>query len=86
MTGAELANMDMVDIPGFELTAEDYARKQKALVRKIDFRLMPCLLGMIVLKYVFNLTPIRPQYLRYCPAISTAMLCPMQEFKALRKI
>jgi hypothetical protein len=43
-------DMDIVDIPGFELTAEEYARKQKALVRKIDFRLMPCLLGMIVLK------------------------------------
>ncbi|KAG9966194.1 major facilitator superfamily transporter, partial [Aureobasidium melanogenum] len=48
MTG----DMDIVDIPGFELTAEDYARKQKALVRKIDFRLMPCLLGMIVLNYL----------------------------------
>jgi MFS family permease len=52
MTGAELANMDMVDIPGFSLTAEEYARKEKALVRRVDFRLMPCLLGMIVLNYL----------------------------------
>ena len=50
MTGAELATMDTVEIPGFPLSAEEYARKEKALVRKVDFRLMPCLLGMIVLK------------------------------------
>jgi hypothetical protein len=52
MTGSELANMDMVDVPGFSLTAEEYARKEKALVRRVDFRLMPCLLGMIVLNYL----------------------------------
>jgi hypothetical protein len=50
MSGAELSNMDIVDVPGFSLTAEEYARKEKALVKKVDFRLMPCLLGMIVLK------------------------------------
>lgn len=50
MTGAELATMDTVEFSGFSLTAEEFARKEKALVRKVDFRLMPCLLGMIVLK------------------------------------
>lgn len=28
----------------------EFAAKEKALVRKIDFRLMPCLLAMIILK------------------------------------
>lgn len=50
MSGTELSNMDMVDVPGYSLTAEEYARKEKALVRRVDLRLMPCLLGMIVLK------------------------------------
>ncbi len=30
----------------------EFARREKALLRKIDYRLMPCLLGMIVLKLV----------------------------------
>jgi hypothetical protein len=30
----------------------EFARREKALLRKIDLRLMPCLLGMIVLKLV----------------------------------
>ena len=30
----------------------ELAAKEKALVRKIDLRLMPCLIFMIVLKYV----------------------------------
>jgi hypothetical protein len=32
------------------LSAEEYAAKEKRLVRKIDFRLMPLLFLMIVLK------------------------------------
>jgi hypothetical protein len=34
------------------LDPAELARREKLLVRKIDLRLMPCLLGMIVLKWV----------------------------------
>lgn len=34
------------------LDPAEFARREKALLRKIDYRLMPCLLGMIVLKLV----------------------------------
>lgn len=34
------------------LSAEEYAVKEKKLLRKIDLRIMPCLFCMIVLKYV----------------------------------
>ncbi|OAF60424.1 hypothetical protein VC83_03600 [Pseudogymnoascus destructans] len=30
----------------------EFARREKALLRKTDYRLMPCLLGMIVLNYL----------------------------------
>ena len=50
MSEAELATMEQLHIPNFEGDASDFARKEKALVRKIDLHLMPCLLGMIVLK------------------------------------
>jgi hypothetical protein len=36
------------------LSPQDYAAKEKRLVRKIDIRLMPMLILMIVLKYVTN--------------------------------
>jgi hypothetical protein len=38
MSGTELSNMDMVDVPGYSLTAEEYARKEKALVRRVRMR------------------------------------------------
>ncbi|TVY36390.1 hypothetical protein LSUB1_G004767 [Lachnellula subtilissima] len=39
----------------------EYAAKEKRLVRKIDLRLMPCLIFMIVLKYITASGP----YLKY---------------------
>jgi hypothetical protein len=34
--------------------SEEYAALEKKLVRKIDWRLMPVLIAMIVLKYVWH--------------------------------
>lgn len=42
-------------IGDFDLGSMDpveYAAREKRLVRKIDFRLMPCLVLMIILKFV----------------------------------
>lgn len=38
------------------LSAEEYAAKEKKLLRKIDLRIMPCLFCMIVLKYASRIT------------------------------
>ncbi len=45
--GARTGNMAMLPA-----TEEAYAAMEKKLLRKIDFRLMPVLVCMIVLKYV----------------------------------
>lgn len=56
--GTEKTNSMTAQRPGavhehFEsLDPVEFARREKALLRKIDYRLMPCLLGMIVLKLV----------------------------------
>lgn len=64
----------------------EFARREKALLRKIDYRLMPCLLGMIVLKWVTLHRPGREKkvYYSHLLVISTAMPSLMQEFKELR--
>jgi hypothetical protein len=64
----------------------EFARREKALLRKIDYRLMPCLLGMIVLKLVLlHRTKLGKACHSHLLVISTAMPSPMQESKELKK-
>lgn len=60
MTGtSKLAQVQIVSLVspsnGIEsMDSVEFAAKEKVLVRKIDLRLMPCLLAMIILKQVFT--------------------------------
>jgi hypothetical protein len=43
----------------------EYAAVEKKLVRRIDTRLLPVLIAMIVLKYVFHTLSSHPGHLRW---------------------
>lgn len=85
-TNATMERPDAVHEHFESLDPVEFARREKALLRKIDYRLMPCLLGMIVLKLVVPCQRIKIGKTCYLHVlvISTAMPYPMQGFKELK--
>jgi len=61
----QIPTLPIGDIDLDSMDPADYAAKEKLLVRKIDIRLMPCLVLMIILKFVNCFNTLQPSFLAH---------------------